>query len=73
MADAERVLLRPRDEADVACVLRVLHRAGPLPLRDLVGQPDLVGWSAQRLEHAVVSAWSRTLIFVDNRDLLVAI
>jgi hypothetical protein len=34
---------------------------------------DLAGWTRQRVEHAVVTAWSRNLIFVDTRDLLVAL
>lgn len=73
MAQTDWTLLEPRETRDVACILRVLHRVGPLQLQDLVGQPELAGWSPQRMERAVVSAWSRTLIFIDNRDLLVAI
>jgi hypothetical protein len=58
---------------DVACVVRVLHHAGPIPLRELADDPELADWSRDRIEHAVVSAWSSALIFVDTRDLLVAL
>lgn len=60
-------------ERDAAQVARTLRRVGPLPLADLGHEPDLVGWSARRIENAVVSAWSRNLIFIDPRDQLVAI
>lgn len=60
-------------DPDVARVLHVLHHAGPLPLRDLADDPELADWPPERIEHAVVSAWSRALIFVDTRDLLVAL
>lgn len=72
MAEAQR---NPRvareDTEDVAHVLRVLHHAGPLPLSELADDPALASWTHERIEHAVVSAWSRALIFVDTRDLLV--
>jgi hypothetical protein len=68
-----RTLPGPWDDTDVARVLRALHRAGPLPLRDLSHEPDLLDWPAQRIEHAVVSAWARNLISFDNRDLVVAL
>jgi hypothetical protein len=74
MAQAHRI---PRalgaDMEDVAHVVRVLHHAGPLPLRELADDPELADWPSERIEHAVVSAWSRALIFVDTRDLLVAL
>ena len=74
MAEAQR---HPRATADgtedVACVVRVLHHAGPIPLRELAEDPELADWTRERIEHAVVSAWSRALIFVDTRDLLVAL
>jgi hypothetical protein len=73
MSGAEPSPYRLREDTDVAEVVGVLHRAGPLRMRDLACQPEVADWSAQRLEHAVVSAWSTTLIFVDQRDLLVAI
>ena len=59
--------------ADVARVVRTLHRAGPLRLGELGDEPELAGWPPQRIEHAVVSAWSCNLIFVDRRDHFVAI
>jgi hypothetical protein len=40
---------------------------------ELVRDPEFTDWPAQRLEHAVVSAWSLNLIFIDTRDLLVAL
>ncbi|MGY2874745.1 hypothetical protein ACVW00_001935 [Marmoricola sp. URHA0025 HA25] len=61
------------DAEDVTRVLSVLHHAGPLPLRELADEPELAEWTHERIEHAVVSAWSRALIFVDTRDLLVAL
>ena len=60
-------------DADVTEVVRALHRTGPLPLDELALVPDLDEWPDTRLEHAVISAWSRNLIFVDSRDLLVAL
>jgi hypothetical protein len=73
MPEAQPYLPRPRDENDVACVVRVLRLTGPLTLTGLGRHPDLSGWPRDRLESAVVSAWSRAQIFVDNRDQLIAI
>lgn len=73
MSEAERNRSGPREDTDVTEVVDVLHRAGPLPIRDLAAEPDLADWSSERLEHAVVSAWSDTLIYVDQRDHLVAL
>lgn len=69
----QNVRVGPWDDADVTQVVRVLHRSGPLPMSELGQTGDLAGWTRQRVEHAVVSAWSRNLIFIDTRDLLVAI
>ena len=63
----------PWEESDADRVVRVLHRSGPLPLRDLGQTPDLADWPNQRIQHAVVTAWSRNLIFVDTSDQLVAL
>jgi hypothetical protein len=72
MAQAQRnPTVLQGDAEDVAHVLRVLHRAGPLPLRELTDDPDLADWPPERVEQAVVSAWSRALIFVDAHDLIV--
>jgi hypothetical protein len=73
MTEAQRSLPSPWEETDVARVVRVLRRAGPLRLPELADEPDLDAWPPQRVEHAIVGAWSRNLIFIDNRDLLVAI
>ena len=73
MAGAERSLPRYGDDIDVARVVHVLQRNGPLPVSDLADQPDLADWPAARVEHAIVSAWSSTLIYIDARDRLVAI
>jgi hypothetical protein len=59
--------------ADAVQVVRTLRRSGPLRLVDLGSEPELLDWSTSRVERAVVSAWSRNLIFVDTSDLLVAI
>jgi hypothetical protein len=58
---------------DVAQVLHVLHHAGPVPLSELGDDPELAEWSSERIEHALVSAWSRALIFIDSGDMLVAL
>jgi hypothetical protein len=58
---------------DVTDVVRALHRWGPQSLLELLRDPEFADWPAQRLEHAVVSAWSLNLIFIDTRDLLVAL
>jgi hypothetical protein len=60
-------------ESDVTQVVRALHRTGPLPLGELARVPDLNGWPGTRIEHAVIVAWSRNLIFVDPGDQLVAL
>jgi len=73
MTEAHRTLPGPWEDTDVARIVRALHRSGPLPLQDLTREPELVSWSAQRIEHAVVSAWSRNLIFIDRRDHLIAL
>jgi hypothetical protein len=73
MPEAQPTLPRRRDAADVARVVRVLRLTGPLTLTGLAHQPDLSAWSRDRLESAVVSAWSGAQIFIDTRDLLVAI
>ena len=73
MAVAQRKLHPGGEAEDVARVLRVLHRSGPLPLGELADEPDLADWSSERIEQALVSAWSRALIFIDTRDLLVAL
>lgn len=62
-----------RDDADVTQVVRALHRWGPQSLADLVRDPEVADWSAERVEHAIVVAWSLNLIFVNTRDLLVAL
>ena len=73
MVHAEHHVSGPWEQTDVARVVRVLRRSGPQPLGELASDPDLAGWSAERVEHAVVSARSRNLISIDPRDLLVAL
>jgi hypothetical protein len=73
MPEAQPILPGRREEADAARVVRVLRLAGPLTLTGLARHPALSGWPRDRLENAVVSAWASTQIFVDTRDLLVAI
>jgi len=73
MAEALRSIPLPREETDFARVVGTLRRSGPLALDELCGEPELVDWPAQRVERAVVTAWSHNLIFIDPRDLLVAI
>jgi hypothetical protein len=64
---------RPREESDLARVVGTLRRSGPLGLDELCDQPDFVDWPARRVEQAVITAWSDNLIFIDPRDLLVAL
>jgi hypothetical protein len=61
------------DDVDVARLMHVLEKLGPLPMGDLAAELDHAGWPAARVEHAIVSAWSRALIFIDRGDRLVAI
>jgi hypothetical protein len=60
-------------EEDAGRVIDVLHRVGRCPLRSLLGQPELVGWTPDRLERAVVKAWNGGLVFIDRNDDLVAL
>jgi len=60
-------------DSDAVLVARTLRSAGPLHLDELRAQPELLGWSAARLEDAVASAWSHDLVSVDARDQLVAL
>jgi hypothetical protein len=73
MTEAPRSLFLSREETDLARVVGTLRRSGPLALDELCDEPDLDDWSVQRIEQAVVVAWSHNLIFVDPRDLLVAL
>jgi hypothetical protein len=73
MIEARRNLGAAWVDTDVTRVVRVLHHAGPLPLRDLADDPELEDWPPERIEQAIVTAWSRGLIFIDARDLFVAI
>jgi hypothetical protein len=54
-------------------VVGTLRRSGPLGLDELCDEPELVDWPVRRVEQAVVTAWSHNLIFIDPRDLLVAL
>jgi hypothetical protein len=60
-------------DRDAAQVTRTLRRVGPLHLDELAQEPDLLEWSTGRIERAVTTAWARNMIFVDPRDLLVAL
>ena len=73
MAEAQRDPQAAWTDADVTRVVSVLHDVGPLPLRDLARDPELEDWPSERVEHAIVSAWSHGLIFIDARDLVVAL
>jgi hypothetical protein len=70
---AVHTISEPSEVTDATRVVRALHRSGPTALRDLDGQPGLTDWPAERIEHAVVSAWAENLIFVNTRDELVAL
>ena len=73
MSQAQRDLTASREEADATLVLRALRRHGPLPLTELYDEPPLDGWSSERLQGAVVAAWSQNLISIDPGDLLIAL
>jgi hypothetical protein len=73
MTEAPRSICRPSEEADLARVVGTLRRSGPLGLDELCDEPEFLDWPAQRVEQAVVAAWSHNLIFIDPRDLLVAL
>lgn len=66
-------ILPETSDSDVAQVLRALRQSGPMPLRELQDHPELDGWQAARVDDAVVAAWSRDLISIDPRDLLVVL
>ncbi|HEY0903082.1 MAG TPA: hypothetical protein VGE14_04260 [Marmoricola sp.] len=63
----------PWEDGDVDRVVRLLRDCGPLPLDALGQESALADWPAQRVQQAVVSAWSHNLIYVDASDLLVAL
>jgi hypothetical protein len=73
MAIAQRNLHTAGHVEDAAQVVHVLHHVGPVPLQELADEPELAGWPPERVEQAIVSAWSHALIFIDNRDLLIAL
>jgi hypothetical protein len=73
MVDAQHHVSGPWEQTDVARVVRALRRSGPRPLGDLARDPDLADWPPERVEDAVVGAWSHNLISIDPRDLLVAL
>lgn len=73
MVNAQRNGQATWGDTDATRVVRVLHLSGPLLLRELADCPELEDWPSERIEHAIVSAWSRGLIFIDYRDLLVAL
>ena len=59
--------------SDADVVVEILHRVGRCPMRSLLAQPELTGWTPGRLEQAVVRAWSGGLVFIDRNDDLVAL
>jgi len=60
-------------DADAGLVVDVLHGVGRCSLRSLLGQPELLDWTPDRLERAVVKAWNGGLVFIDSNDDLVAL
>ena len=60
-------------DEDAVLVVDVLHGVGRCSLRALLGQPELLDWTPDRLERAVVKAWSGGLVFIDSNDDLVAL
>ena len=73
MSIAQRKLPTVGHAEDAAHVARVLHRVGPVPLQELADEPALAGWPPERVEQAIVAAWSNALVFIDSTDHLVAL
>jgi len=73
MTAIRRHLPYAESRADVARVVALLRRTGPLTLHEMLDEPELEDWPSERAETAVTAAWSRTLIFVDPEDQLVAL
>lgn len=73
MSQVQRNLPGAWEQSDVARVVSALRQAGPMPLGELLDHPDLEGWPGDRINDAVVSAWSRDLISIDPRDLVVVL
>lgn len=78
MSDAEHQLqdhgVAPSaPDRDAQQVARSLRRTGPLRMEELRVQPELRGWSTDRVERAVVAAWSADRITIDAGDRLVAL
>jgi hypothetical protein len=60
-------------DTDAARVVAALRRTGPATLTDLRAEPEIGTWETDRVQAAVTAAWTRTLIFVDAHDRLVAL
>jgi hypothetical protein len=58
---------------DADLVVYVLDRCGPRSLGELGDHPALTGWSRERLEEAVVQAWTGNQLNFDFEDHLVAL
>lgn len=73
MSQVQRSLPRTGDRSDVARVVCALRQSGPMSMSELLEHPDLADWPSHRIDEAVVAAWSRDLISIDPRDLLVVL
>ena len=63
----------PTGAGDADVLVTVLRRVGRCSVRELLMQPELTGWTSDRLQEAVVSAWSGGSVFIDRNDDLVAL
>jgi hypothetical protein len=60
-------------DRDVAIVIDLLRRRGPRSLSQLCDALRGDSWSNERVEHAVIEAWSGNRLSVDRDDRLVAL
>ena len=61
----------PVTDRDV--VVDILRRTGPRSLRSLRSEGHLSRWPAERVEGAVVQAWSDDRLSIDVEDPLIAL
>ena len=60
-------------DTDRDLVVEVLRGGGPRSLSHLRELPAFAGWPSERVELAVVQAWSDSLLSVDADDQLIAL
>lgn len=58
---------------DATTVVALLDQHGPRSIKALRDHPALAGWSRDRVERAVVEAWSSNQVSIDAEDHLIAL